>query len=78
MLLTREMPERHTGEHVADRLRQAATEWEISDERVSAIVRDNAANMRVAVEEVGWEDVCCFGHTLQLAINNGLIANPLR
>ena len=74
VLLTREIPKR---EHIAERLRQAITEWKISDERVSAIVRDNAANMRVAVEETGWEDIGCFGHTLQLAINNGLSSNPL-
>ena len=63
------MPERHIGMHIAARLREAAMEWNIPDERVSAIVHDNAANMRVAVQELGWEDVCCFGHTLQLAIN---------
>ena len=37
-----------------------------------AIVRDNARNMDVAVQNLGWEDVPCFAHTLQLAINNGL------
>lgn len=31
----------------------------------------------VAVEGLGWEDICCFGHTLQLVIINGLAANPL-
>ena len=77
VLLTREMPERHTGLHIAERLRQAVSEWQIPEDRVSAIVRDNASNMNVAVEEVGWEDVRCFGHTLQLAISNGLTANPL-
>ena len=33
--------------------------------------------MRVAVEETGWDDIGCFGYTLQLAINNRLSSNPL-
>ena len=28
--------------------------------------------MSVAIEEVGRNDVSCFGHTLQMAINRGL------
>ena len=54
VLLTREMPERHTGEHIAARLQDAVTKWHIPDERVSSVVCDNAANMRVAVEELRW------------------------
>ena len=57
VLLTHEMPERYTGMHIAARLHEAATEWNIPNERVSAIVRDNAANMKVAVQELGWENV---------------------
>lgn len=60
VLLTREMPKRHTGEHIAARLCHAAIEWKTPDKRVSATVCDSAVNMRVPVEEVGWEDMCCF------------------
>ena len=62
MLLTGEMPERHTGEHTAQRLWEATSEWNV-EERVIAIVRDNARNMDVAVQNLGWEDVPCFAHT---------------
>ena len=57
VLLTHEILERYTGMHIAARLCEAAMKWNIPDERVSAIVRDNAANMRVAVQELGWENV---------------------
>ena len=53
VLLTHEMPERHTGEHIAARLRDAVTEWHIPDEQVSSVVHDNSANVRIAVEEGG-------------------------
>ena len=41
------------------------------------MVRDNASNMRVAVEKLGWEDVPCFAHTLQLAVSNGFEVSRL-
>ena len=72
VLQTHEMPERHTGINIASRLQTVAKEWNIPDDHIVAIVHDNAANMTVAVEELGWDDVSCFGHTLQLAINSGL------
>lgn len=72
VLQTREMKERHTGENIAEALLSVINEWKIDEHRISAIVRDNASNMNVAVEKLGWCDVPCFAHTLQLAINNGL------
>jgi len=35
-------------------------------------LRDNGSNMNVAIEKLGWCDVHCFAHTLQLVINSGL------
>jgi len=66
VLLTREMPERHIAVHIADRLREAIKEWKIDEERVCAIACDNAKNMPLSVEKLGWDGVPCSGHTLQL------------
>ena len=72
VLLTREMPERHTGVHILERLMKASVEWKIS-EKVVAVVRDNAANMVLASQLLeDWDDLPCFGHTLQLAVKAGL------
>ena len=72
VLLTREMPERHTGVHISERLMKASVEWKIS-EKVVAVVRDNAANMVLASQLLeDWDDLPCFGHTLQLAVKAGL------
>ena len=64
VLQTCEMPEWHMGVNIASRLENAASEWNITDERIVTVVCDNASNMRVAAKEVGWEYVSCFGHTL--------------
>ena len=67
VLQTRERPERHTGMNISERLKAAAGEWNIANDRLAAVVRDNAANMVLAVDLVGeWDDLGCFGHTLQL------------
>jgi hypothetical protein len=77
VLLTREMPERHTGVHIQERLLEASKEWKI-EEKVVAVVHDNAANMVLASELLEeWGDLECFGHTLQLALNAALDLSPI-
>ena len=53
VLQTREMPERHTGVNISERLKAAACEWKIANDRLATVVRDNAANMVLAVDLVG-------------------------
>ena len=72
VLLTREMPEYHTGVHISETLMKASEEWKIG-EKVVAVVRDNAANMILASQLLeNCDDFPCFGHTLQLAVKAGL------
>ena len=72
VLQTREIPEKHTGVNISDRLKAVAHEWNITSEKLAAIVRDNAANMALAVHIMGdWADMGCFGDTLQLVVNAG-------
>lgn len=66
------MPERHTGVNIAERICEAMSKWQVEDEFVSGIVHDNAANMLTAVDDLGWNHMSCFAHTLQLAVNKGL------
>ena len=44
VLLTRKKGEQCTGVNISERLLEAAKEWGITDEHVSALVSDNAAN----------------------------------
>ena len=42
VISTAEIPERHTGANIAERLRSTVEEWSIT--HVTALVHDNAAN----------------------------------
>ena len=66
------MPERHTGQNIAERLIKIADEWNIKAMQISAIVHDNAANAVCGVEKTDWSHFDCVGHTLQLCVNSGL------
>ena len=72
VLGTRHMPEIHTGLNIATRIDKIRKEFQISSENVVGISRDNAANIDVTVTSLGYADTRCFGHTLQLAIRNGV------
>ena len=56
---------------IQERLLEASKEWEI-EEKVVAVVHDNVANKVLASEDLG-----CFGHTLQLALNAALDLSPI-
>ena len=68
-LLIREMEESHTGVNISQRLLEAGKEWGITDERVSGLVRDNAAN---GATLTWWPHFGCAAHTLQLSVNAGV------
>ena len=71
VLQTRSTDDRHTAENLAENLKAATADWNVS-EKVCACVHDNARNMVVANQRLtDWESVPCFAHTLQLAINDG-------
>jgi len=47
-------------------------EWDISDEHVSDLVRDDAANAVFGATLMRWPHFGCAAHTLQLSVNSGL------
>ena len=59
VLFTKEFPERHTADNIADYLHQACAEWNIPDDHVTAIVHNNASNMTSAVRKLQWESLLC-------------------
>lgn len=72
VLQTRDMPESHTGHNLAEHLRRALAEWEIT-EKDPAIVTDNASNMTIAAAEAPFTlHVKCYAHTLNLAAQRAL------
>ncbi|KAF9409727.1 hypothetical protein HW555_011017 [Spodoptera exigua] len=63
--------ERHSGENIAENLRQLFQDWGI-DEQVRAVVTDNAPNMGLAVTQVGMERIRCMAHSLQLVLRDAM------
>lgn len=73
-------PQGHTGCNIADKLNDILQEWNIKKEKVHAIVRDNAANMTLALSTIiilYWNNFYFFINVLfvncfncQLNINN--------
>ena len=66
VLQTRALHESHTGSNIANLLKEAMNEWGLED-KVPAIVTDNAANMLLAVSLIECLHVGCFAHVLNLA-----------
>ena len=67
---------RHTGVDIASGIRHILSNYAIDQSTVSAVIADNAANMDLALWLGEWRSRHCFGHTLQLAISDGLKMSP--
>ena len=67
---------RHTGINISSSLTQMLSDYSIDNSSVSAVITDNAANVDLAKRLGQWSSRHCFGHTLQLAIEDGLKISP--
>ena len=70
VLATHHMPESHIGENIAKRILETKAEFLIKE--VAGTSHDNAANMKLAARQLDVSSTLCFGHTLQLAIQEEL------
>ena len=65
VLLTQELPESHTGEHIGQVLQNAAMEWGC---KVTVLTTDNASNMGIAAVTTKFPiHIGCSAHTLNIA-----------
>ncbi|KAJ4931029.1 hypothetical protein JOQ06_025329 [Pogonophryne albipinna] len=66
------------GSHTSMRIRNAIEEmlakWDIDNDKVHVVMRDNAANMKKAFADMGVQSLGCFAHTLQLVVIQDLLA----
>ena len=76
VLQTRVMSESHTGANMAEVIRNATVEWKLTG-KDPAVVTDNASNMTVAVELIGYQHIWCFAHVLNLASQRALKVTAL-
>ncbi|XP_076330639.1 E3 SUMO-protein ligase ZBED1-like [Tachypleus tridentatus] len=70
VVATRAIDDRHTGVNIAQHVTDIAAEFGL--DAISALVTDNASNMKVAAKEAKLEHIFCFSHSLQLAITDAL------
>ncbi|XP_048852654.1 E3 SUMO-protein ligase ZBED1-like [Brienomyrus brachyistius] len=73
-LQTAYFPDDHTGAMIAQGLRDALETWGLQECHLVCVTTDNATNNISAMELNEWERLQCFGHRLQLAIENALKA----
>ena len=72
VLVTREMPERHTADTLMDKLKSIVSEFHLCG-KITDVVHNNARNMVSAGNKCpDWDDAGCFVHTLQLCIKPAL------
>lgn len=67
-LQTAFFPQDHTGESIAQGLREAMASWSLQEDRLVCITTDNGSNVVKAASLNKWTRLQCFGHRLHLAI----------
>lgn len=61
----------HTALNLCSEIKKIAEKWGIQN-KIVAIVSDNAANVKAAVKLTGYKQISCFAHTLNLIVEQGL------
>lgn len=74
VLHAREFRGSHTAEHVRQEIEEMIEGWKIEKQRVHVVLRDNASNMRKAMDEMGVRSLGCIAHTLHLIVHEGLLS----
>ena len=64
----------HTATAISEMITKLLDSWIIPQSRVHTVVRDNAANMVVGIEQCGLAAIGCAIHTLQLVIKVCILA----
>ncbi|CAM4277049.1 unnamed protein product [Leuciscus chuanchicus] len=65
-------PEDHTGELIAQGLKDALSSWSLDDKRMVCMTTDSGANVVSALRINNWQRLPCFGHRLHIAIERSM------
>ncbi|KAJ4946777.1 hypothetical protein JOQ06_008823 [Pogonophryne albipinna] len=71
-LQTAYFPEDHTGEIIAQGLKDALNSLNLAEDRLICMTTDSGSNMIKALKDNAWPNFQCFGHRLHNAIENGV------
>ena len=72
LLATKEFPDSHTADNIAEELEAILGEWKLPVDGLCAATTDNGSNIVLATEVLGWPRMPCFSHTLQLAVERAV------
>ncbi|XP_067300896.1 zinc finger BED domain-containing protein 4-like [Pseudorasbora parva] len=64
----------HTAVAISEAFANMFDTWRIDRSKVHAVVSDNARNMAKAMEDSNLKGIRCMAHTIQLAVNEGLLS----
>jgi hypothetical protein len=64
----------HTSDAIAATLKEMLDKWQIPLDKVHVILRDNASNMRKAMDNMKVRSLGCVAHTLHLVVIEGLLS----
>lgn len=64
LLATPEFPWEHSGANIAETIIDIITKWNMSSEKVTCVVHDNARNMSAGVREAKLQSIFCINHKL--------------
>ena len=67
-------PGNHSSINIAANFKTLLSNWNISEEQVHIVVRDNAYNMQLGMELLEMDNMPCFIHVLQLIIKDSLFS----
>ena len=70
-------PEDHTGINLKEAFAHTIEEWYLDASKMVALTTDNARNICLACELLGWRHLNCFGHNLDLAVHKGLLDHKI-
>lgn len=63
--------ERHTAENLSQQMQRCFQEWQIEN-KVVAVVSDNAANIKAAIRIGNWRHIGCFAHKINLIVQDAI------
>ena len=63
--------QRHTSDNLAAYLKKIAIEWKVNN-KIVAIVTDNASNISNAVRQLHYRHIGCFAHSINLVVQHSL------
>ncbi|CAG4957002.1 unnamed protein product [Parnassius apollo] len=61
----------NTGENIQEVLKNIVAEWGLTDKIIFAVA-DNADNVQKAIHNIGWKQFGCYGHILNLIVQDSL------